>query len=665
MMKSSARPREGRGGPETSTGRAAVLRFGVFSLDPTTGEVRRRGRPVALAAQPAKLLVLLTERAGELVTRDEIRRWLWGDEVHVDFDKGISAAVRQIRRALDETAGHPRYLETVPRRGYRFIAPVQAADGTSVEPPRAAGRPRPLHPAVLAVLVLLVVAVPLALRIAPGSPFATGPPSLAVLPFRELSADPADAWLGLGLHEELNAELSRRYAGVLDVIAPTSVRSYSGDSPSLDEVARQLDVDYVIRGTVRRQGETLRVSARLVRTGDGSQLWAGTYDRPLNDVLAVQRELGRRIAQALALHVVDERSSAGSRSDDESAFGIATATDPRAYEAYLRGRHALADPAAPDPEAAIRWMERALARDPTFALAWVRLAEALNLNPRHHRDVARQRAAVDRALALDDELPEAHLMAAGLDLYHAWDFASARRHFERALELHPAYARAHHAYAAWFSAQGRHREALEHLERARTLDPRSLTVSADAGWFLYFARRWQRAARASRRTLDLAPGDFSARRCLLLTLTAAGDLRGAADAVHGELVAAGGAARRPEARAAALRRVETALAGGAPRQALAAYWDWRLAEREADPRGPAPSPAVLAEIHMGRGDHGAALAALERAAAERSGWILPFLSVHPLFDPLRDDPRFRHLLARIQVGTSPPHGGDRRSGSSG
>lgn len=622
-----------------------LLTFGDHTLDPDTGELRLAGRPVPLAAQPATLLVLLAQRAGELVTRREIRRHLWGDDVHVDYEQGINAAVRQVRQALGDDAASPRFVETVPRRGYRFLPPVEMTQ-TRPARPRRRWLPRMVRLAAVTLLPLVAAVAVFATWIGGRDAGGAGEaprlradgraavPRLVVLPFANLSGDPADAWLSQGLAEDLSTSLSRRYAAQLGVIARTSAAAWEPRA-ALDEVARRLRVDYAVEGSVRRQGEELRVSARLLRARDGAQLWAGSYDRPLVDVLAVQREVGEKIARALALHVLPEPLAGGG-------------ADPRAYEAYLRGRHLLSRRGGGrDPAAALRWLEQAVEIDPAFSDGWVELARALRFRLPPRQGIGRVREALERALALDDGSAPAHLLAAQVAFYYDWDLDAAGRHYRRALEIHPAYAEAHHAYAAWFSVQGRHDEALAEVERALSLDPLSPMVASDVGWYRYFAGDWDGAVEASRRTLEQAPGFFWARRSLLLALVQAGDLEAAAVEARREMEADAGVARAATALRLARRDAEMAVE---PAVALDAYWRWRLAERGAQAEEGYVSPAFFADLHMARGDREAALAALERAFEERSGWILPFLSVHPLYAPLRTDPRFQDLVERIRGG---------------
>lgn len=677
---------------------SALLRCGDLTLDPDTGELVRDGEPLPLAAQPASVLALLMRRAAEgsgrrLVTREEIRRHVWGDEVCVDYEQGINAAVRQVRSALDDRADSPHFVETVPRRGYRFIAPVEvetagepaAARGAPPTPPAngpqgtgeqaddapasaPSGPSRGPHSAALpgpARLGRLVAAVVLPLLLAAGvlatwiggqgeSPRPAAAPRLVVLPFTNLSGDPSDAWLGRGLSEDLSAALSRRYAARLSVIARTSARRLGAAGeppvregrPSVREAVARLGVDYAVEGSVRRQGDDLRVAARLLRA-DGRQLWAGTYDRSVADALAVQRELGDKIARALALHLLPRE--AGVTADGAADAGPMAAA-PAAYEAYLRGRDLLSRRHQVGTAEALRWLQRAATLDPSFAPAWVELARALRFRYPPRRGIVRVRGALERALALDDTYAPAHLMAATVHFYYDRDRRAAGRHFRRALELHPGYAEAHHAYAGWLAAGGRHREALRQVEQARALDPLSPAVNADVGWYRYFARDWDGAVAASRRTLELDPGFFWARRSLLLALVAAGEGEAAVAVAREELVDGDAAVEVPDARRAALAALDAARAVGEWNTALDAYWGWRLAARRAEAERGYLSPVFLADLHMARGDGTAALAELERAADEHSGWTLPFLEVHPLYDPLRGDPRFRELLDRLGSG---------------
>ena len=625
----------------------APLRFASFELDLESQELRKRGALVKLQAQPFKVLALLAERPGELIARDEIRHHLWGAGTFVDFDQGINVCIRQIRQVLGDRAGSPRFVETVPRRGYRFLATVERHERVAAaERPARRRRRWSLAAAAVAAAAVLTVGTLVAGRDRPAIPATTAAAArapqpaeraaagvLVVLPFLSYSAEEDDDYLGDGLTEELITEVSRRYGRRLGVIARTSAMKYKRSGKSAGEIAAELDADYVLEGSVRRARDRLRITAQLIRASDDLHLWAGNYDRELDDVIALQSEVSAKIGQALALELQLEPAS---RPPGTAATGAA------AYDAYLRGRHHLArrDANGFYPRdavaAALGLLERATELDPGFDPAWVELATTYRLALPVPEGARRARRALERALALDDASPRAHRALAMLRFYYDWDLEAARRSFERALALDPGFAEAHHDFAAYYSATGRHDEALASVRRALRLDPLSPGVASDVGWYYYFGRRYPDAVEHSRRTLELEPGFFWAKRCLILAAAAAGDFETAAAQAVADM-------RQLEATVDDLQKV----ADAEPEAAVAAYWQWRLDRLRAAASDRLPSAIELATLHMARGEADQALAALERAYRERQGWILPFLGVYPLFDPLRSEPRFNALVDAI------------------
>lgn len=603
------------------------LRFGVFEADLTRGELRRSGLTVKLAAQPFKLLVLLLSRPGEIVEREEIRAALWGEDTHVDSEQGINVAVGQVRHALGDRAGSPRFLETVPRRGYRFLAPVERV-AAETEPDAAPAAPAARHRrgrwSAAAAVVLVLALAGLWLTRSPGPEGGEPPPRLLVLPFEALT--PGSDYLASGLTEELITELSRRHGHRLGVIARTTAMSYAGSGKPVTEIARELDVGYVLEGSVRRHGEDVRVTAQLIRANDQEHLWAATYDRRVEDLLSLESEVSERIAAALELHLLSEPVTPRERTASRSA----------ATDFYLRGLEALRAPGRPDAERLTELFAEATRLDPGFAPAWVQLAAVHSIRIPQRRHVPLAREALAKALALDEADPAAHRQLARIRFYYDWDFAGAGEAWERALALDPTAAETHHAYAAWFSIHGRHAEALAHAEKAAELDPRSPAVLSDVGWYSYFAGDVAAAVEHALHTRAVDARYPWADRLLLLAAPAAG---------------------RPEEAARVARRLleRDGVTGVAaePAAALEAYWR-HVVERARQAETPRELDHVaVAHVMLGQEDD--ALAVLEEAYRRHEAWILPFLAVHPAFEPLADDPRFADLLARI--GVPSPGGG--------
>jgi len=670
------------GSPSADT---EVLRFGGFELDPRTEELRRGGARVKLQAQPFKVLQLLARRWGDVVTREEIQEHVWGLDTHVDFEQGINVCIRQIRQALGETATSPRFIETVPRKGYRFVSPVERVapveegmPGTGVALPAAGSgavleRP-PAEPPVgtatassvasrrlplgwwLAAAVGGVVIGALVLgwmvsgeAEAPGSGpvsdsvSASAPvagaigtprvPRLVVLPFEHLGPPGEGEHLADGLTEEVITELVRGYGGRLGVIARTTSMKYRGSVKSVAEIAAELRVDWVLEGSVRREGDRVRVTAQLIGADDLHR-WANEYDRDLPRERVADLELQATVAETVARAVGLNLGM----TEPEGSPGHGT-TSPEAWRAYLEGKRWLAPAERPDPERALAELRRAVELDPAFAAGWLGVHRALTQRPGplSPRERGQAREALERALVLDESMPEAHRLRALFAFYVEWDRETARASWQRALEMAPHFSEAHHDLAAWYSVTGDHERALVEVDRALALDPRSPGVHSDVGWYSYFARRPREAVERCRETLEIEPGYFWAAECILLGSLAAGDLEGARARALRSM-------REAEAPAEAVARV----AGSEPEEALRVYARWGVEElRVLESRRSVPYPAQLATRHLMLGDADGALEELERAFRLRDGWILPFLPVHPLFDPLRDDPRFEELVRRI------------------
>jgi TolB-like protein/DNA-binding winged helix-turn-helix (wHTH) protein/Tfp pilus assembly protein PilF len=639
--------------PGAPAGAVVVLRFGPFELDLRTSELRRDGRIVKLQQQPCRVLALLARRQGQLVTREQIRHAIWSADTFVDFEQGLNFCVRQVRAALADQAQQPRYVETLPRRGYRFLAPVEAVYERAAEPvvgPTAAATPpdpiaratsvetrHHAWPASLALLGLLLVG---GLALLSGRPAAsTGQATperagervlLAVLPFENLSGDDSQDYVGDGLTDEMITQLARLAPQRLGVIARTSAMRYKGRATDVAEVGEDLGVGYVIEGSVRRAGERLRVSVQLVETGARTHLWAASYDEPVADVLVLQERIARRIAEALAPRLLPA---------DTPPAGYAARAQPAAYDAYLRGR-AQWGRGTPEALRASRVaLRRAVALDPSFARAHVALAEtyiALGdrelLAPQEAYPAAR--AAAERAIALDPGLAEAYVPLGVVRAYYEWDLTAGWSALSTALRLNPGLAWAHHAVGDYYSALGRHDEAIAAARRAKELDPVSAAVGQDLGWYLYFARRYDEAALAFERALELDPNDVGLRRAWANALAFAGRWDEAL-----------------EVRAQASAQVGVASARLAPLRALggqAGYLGVCRLDLERARRLPTLQPGA-AMLHANLGEHEDALRLLEHGVNVRWRWALLFIAGDPRLDVLRSQPRFQALLRRMNL----------------
>ncbi len=686
VVSDPARP----AGPETR-----ALRFGAFELDLRREELRRSGVLVKLQAQPLKVLRLLAERRGGLVGRDELRDLLWGADSHVDFEQGINVCVRQIRQVLGDQAAAPRFVETVPRRGYRFVAPVVAvvplvpqappapaeARPAAVAPTAAPGparrAPRSRWWAAAAVAAVGIGGVGLGVwraeppqprpaaapnvsgsGRAPVAPAVTAAvPRLVVLPFVAAGGWSEGRHLADGLTEELIVELVRSYGGRLGVIASTTANRYRDTDLGVAEIAAELGVDWVVEGSLRRDGGRVRVSAQLVGADDLHR-WANEYDRDLGRTRLADLDLQSTVSERIARGVALSLGVAGPMTAPARAGSAASATTPvasarvaAAHAEYLDGLGWLHRPEGADPDRALAAFRRAVGLDPGFAVGWLGLAEAVAAGGSFEetavdggsdpREVSRE--ALERALALDESLPDAHRRLALIRFYRDWDIEGARREWERSLSLAPHFSEAHHDFAAYWSVTGRHDRALAEVGRALDFDPRSPAVTSDLGWYAYFAGRPGEAVERCRKTLATDPDSFWAEECILVAALAAGDVGAARDQAVANLATA---------RRAPPPEVRAAVTGAAdPAQGLDAYLRWdaeRMEELAGAGRTLALQQAAVRRMMLGDGE--AALVWLERAADRRAGWILPFLPVHPLFDPLRGDPRFEELVRRISGG---------------
>jgi DNA-binding winged helix-turn-helix (wHTH) protein/TolB-like protein len=599
--------------------------FGPFLLD--TGERRllRDGKVVPLTLKAFDLLQVLVENQGHLLHKDELLRRVWPDAVVEE--NNLTVTISALRKALDEGPGDRQYIETVPRRGYRFVADLRASAEPAEAPPvPRKGRARPF--ALGGVFLVVFAAAALAFMWQRSTPGATRPVrSMAVLPFRSLTDD--GEYLGLGMADTLITRLGRT-----DVLVRSTGAVQKYAVPGLDPVAagRDLQVDAVLEGSIQTAGDRLRTTVRLLRVSDGSTLWAGTFDERLPDIFAVQDSISQRVAAALELELTDDQRSRLTRRDT---------SDSEAYQRYLRGRFFWNKRSRDGFERGAAYFRQAVEQDPAYALAHTGLADShIGMAFYHyaspHSAMPLARAAALRALEIDDALAEAHASLAHVKTNYEWDWAEAERLWGRAIALEPGYATAHQWFGVHYLApMGRVEEAVAETRRARQLDPLSPVFNAFVGAALYFARRHDEAIEECRKTIDLHP-EFGVAHWYL----------GRAYLQTG---------RVPEA-LAALRKAVT-LSGGSPLMkgtlgvAYAVAGDRAgagavLEELEKLRAGGYASALDLAAIHAGLGDRDRAFEWLDQAAAERAFHLI-YLKVWPELDPLRKDPRFAALVRRI------------------
>jgi len=617
------------------------LRFGVFEVDLRTGELTKSGLRVRLQEQPFQVLAMLLEKPGELVTREELQKKLWGQTV-VDFDHGLNKAINKIREALGDSAENPRFVETVARRGYRFLADATPIDDEELVPASESHRigltgvgPPPKRArrtsAWIGFGLALALAASLSWILYSQSHSSPKIRSLAVLPLESLSGDASQDYFADGMTDALIADLGQISA--LRVISRTSVMTYKRVRRPLPEIARELNVEAVVEGTVMRSGERVRITAQLIQVPDEKHLWAQSYEGDLQDTLALQNNVARAIAEQIQVTL---------NRQEEAALGNSKKVNPEAYDAYLKGRYFWNKRTGEGLKKAVDYFDRAIAAAPGYANAYSGLADSYALmgdweygilSPRDA--FPRAKAAATKALALDDKLSEAHTsLAFILDLYD-WSWASAEQEYKRALALNPGYATAHHWYAWHLMVMGRIGEGIAELKKAESLDPLSLIISADLADALCIARRYDESVEQSRRTTAMDPYFAVAHYQLGQALEQKHK--------HDEAIAE---FRRAIELAGGNTTFESNLANAyavSGRKAEAMNIVKDLESRQSQGSSTA---ANIASIYVGLGDNARAMIWLNKAYQARFN---PSILLRPVFDPLRSDPRFQDLLRRIGV----------------
>jgi len=617
-----------------------TYRFGDFEFDPTSGELRKDGLKVRLQEQPFQILTLLLKRPGEVVTREEVRQALWPGDTFVDFDVGLNSAVKRLRDALSDSADSPRFVETLPRRGYRFIAPLEtpprSPPATPEETPRPALPPRSrlrswggAAAAVAVVAGLIVTGTWPRLR----GQLASAPiRSLAVLPFENLTGDAEQDYFADGMTDAVITDLAQLRA--LRVISRTSVTQYKLAKKALPRIAEELGVDAVVEGTVSRSGDRVRITAQLIQAATDRHLWAQSYERELRDVLSLQREVAAAIAQAIQVKLQPEEK----RRMTQAQASI----DPEAYEAYLKGRFYWSKRSAETSRKAVGYFEQAIERDPAYAPAYSGLSDTYRafdvqgLAP-PRECMPKAEAAARKALALDDTLAEAHASLAGVLYRYDWDWEGAEREFRLSLELEPNYAEGHRAYAVYLMTVRRHEEALAEAQRARELSPLSLPINTELGLALVRLGRYDEAIEQLQKTLEIDPKPFRVYQTLAFAYEGKGDWPRAIEALE----------KRPgggQGRGNAWLGYAYAITGR-QHEALEI-----LAQIEKASQERYVSPQVFAIVHLGLGNKEQAMAWLEKAYDERAFEVLGFSG--PLFDRLSGDPQFEDLLRRMRLPTA-------------
>jgi TolB-like protein/DNA-binding winged helix-turn-helix (wHTH) protein/Tfp pilus assembly protein PilF len=658
------------------------VHFGVFEADLRRGELRKRGLKLKLHGQPFQILAMLLKRPGELVRREEIRERLWPRNTFVDFEHSVNTSIKRLREVLGDNATSPRFIETLPRQGYRFIAPVEIlgselhfntssetlfapdSENPSAEagvasalsngengPPELSGNARDhtvpetaesqqrrLKRAWISLLATVAVAgllaVLLAGRLRDSLSSRLAPPprseSIAVLPLENLSHDSEQDYFADGMTEELITNLGK--IGALRVVSRTSVMHYKGTKKTLPEIAKELNVEALVEGTVLRTGNRVRITANLLNAKTDRHIWAESYERDLRDVLSLQDELARTIAGEIKIKLTAQEMARLSGSP---------AVSPEAYRLYLQARYHCYKRTLPGFERSIQLFQQALAEDPGYASAYAGLAECYGLLPFYgggsSRDVfPKAKAAALKAVELNDSLAEAHAALGFVLFYGDWDWTGAERELRRAIELNPSYPTSHHWYAEYLSSMGRHDEAVAEVRHAEELDPLSALLLAIGAEIYTNSRRYDECIDDSKKALELDPNFAVAHEnlagCLLqkklykeagAEYMEAGRIWGSTDS---EVMVLGYALSGR--RADAIRTLERS---------------------KADLDFPARTSIIQARICLGANlcTKEETLGLLEKAYREHEAYM-PFLNVHPAFDPLRSDSRFEDLIRRMR-----------------
>jgi TolB-like protein/DNA-binding winged helix-turn-helix (wHTH) protein/Tfp pilus assembly protein PilF len=632
--------------------RASVLRFGHYELDLHSGEVRKGGMRIRVQQQPLKLLEILLEHPGEMVTREELSTRIWPNESFGDFDQAVNVAVTKLRAALEDSAENPQYIETLPKRGYRFIAQVATVGGPSPDPTESPGRnasgaithdagrvagmaDAPAHLLSLrrwkmiafALLVCLLVLAGWVRRSNRSS--SSGIRSLAVLPLDNLSGDASQDYFADGMTDELITDLAQISA--LRVISRTSVMSYKHARKPLPEIARELNVDAVIEGTVLRSGDQVRITAQLIQATADKHLWAKSYEGNLRDTLAVQKRVADDIAEQIRIELTPQ---------ERTGLKNVKAVNPEAYEDYLKGRYFWNKRTPDGLKKAIDYFNQAIAKDPSYAQAYSGLASSYVIlgawqyalmDPKDA--YPRAKAAATKALELDNTLGEAHTsLALSIDMF-VWDWEAAEREYRRGIELNPSYATGHQWYAEHLSETGRNDEAIAEIRKAESLDPLSLIIGADVPTLLVIARRYDEAIEHAKKTIELEPKFAVAHFALGMAYEQKGKFGGAITAFQKAVEFSGGntafKSNLAHAYAVAGRRSD----------ALAI-----LNELKDRSKHEFLNPSEIALIYVGLDQKDQAMVWLEKAY---EGRFDPVILTWPAFDPLRSDPRFQDLVRRI------------------
>jgi TolB-like protein/Tfp pilus assembly protein PilF len=568
-----------------------VIRFGVFEFDLKSSELFKHGRRLRLSGQPAQILALLVRRPGEMVSREELRDVLWPGDTHVNFEQSLNAAITRLRHVLGDSPENPRFIETMARRGYRFIAPASVPE---YQPPAYSIR------------------------------------SIAVLPFENATSDPDADYLVDGITEAAINSVSRLPG--MRVLARSTVFRYRGKTGDGRALGRKLNVGAVLLGRASKRGDELVIRTELVDVQNGWLIWGGRISCGQSDLPGIESEISGKILEKL-------RSELAGKTDRPVALRRQT-TSNEAYQDYLKGRYHWNRLSPEGLQKSVHYFQEALRKDPKFALAHAGLADAYGLQGliglmAPDDAMPKCKGSATRALEIDPDLAEAHAALAGALKHYDRDWLGAEQRYQKSLELNPNYVHGYRGYAALLSARSRFEEAMSQIERAHELDPLSMVVSMEMAWHLFLARDYDRAIQHALRVTDLEPEFSSAQFILALAYEQKGKF-GEAEATlqrsiaisqgHSSGVASLGHLFATTGRPQEARGMLDRLNELAEREYVAPFWH--------------------ALVHTGLGDANAAMEQLEKSYAVRDLWLV-WLNTDPRLDRLRSDARFQHLLRRV------------------
>jgi len=615
----------------------AEFRVASRLIQPRLNSISANGVAVRLEPKVMQVLVCLAEHVGDVVEKERLIRAVWADTFVTD--DVLTRAISELRRLFEDDAKEPRVIETIPKVGYRLIAPVEPV-GADLCVSRLAGtrmgaplrRPWVLGPIALSLALLLVIAAYFTRRhFRPKFTPPAGKIMLVVLPFDNLSGDPEQEYFSDGITEEMTAQLAQLSPARLAVIGRASAMTYKGRKKTIDEIGKELRVQYVLEGSVRRAGDRVRVTAQLIEVGDQTHVWAQSYDRDVGSILWLQADVARAVAHEIQIKLTPEA---------QTRLATPRAVNPEAYRLYLIGRFLWNKRTEEGLKNAIDHFQRALEIDPTYGLAYAGLADSYLmlgdwgfLPPKEA--IPRGKAAAQKALEIDESLAEAHASLALACFEYDWDWPACEREYRRAIELNPNYATAHQWYFAFLFFMKRRAEAMREIQRAQQLDPLSPIISGAAADPYFYARQYEQAIRGFRNTISLFPEFAPAYQAL-----------GAACVVNGTYQEAILAYQKLRSLSGASAAEVAALGEAYAKGGIRGYYLWELRRLREESKHRYVRAWTFALLLAGLGEKDQALSYLQKAYEDRD-YLLTTLQDEPRFDPLRSDPRFQDLLRRM------------------